>query len=332
MEDSFFRTSGEAQLDRAKGCLFGQFIGDSLGGLVEFKTSEYIQKHYPDGVRDLADGGTFSNLAGQATDDSEMALALARTLDKDGEYIQENVRKAYVSWFAGAFDYGFATLNALGNGRPLSDTEANGAMMRVSPLGIWCAERYDTRKKEGFAEIARLARTDAAITHPTKVCADANTLYVAAIADAVRYGDTREEIFERICVWCQEIDAAESVKNAVENARKEPPLSEFSLHKGWVLVAFQNALYQLLHAENFEEALVDTISYGHDTDTNAAICGALMGAVTGFKAIPTRWSDVISVCRPGKGNPRTSHPKPAFYWPCDAAELAEKLLKMRMTV
>lgn len=44
-----------------------------------------------------------------------------------------------------------------------------------------------------------------------------------------------------------------------------------------MLTAFHNALWQLLHATNLEEAVVDnTVMRGGDTDTNAAICGALL--------------------------------------------------------
>ncbi len=60
-------------LQRAQGCLLGQFAGDALGGLVEFKRPEEIKRLYPDGVCDLNDGGTWGTLAGQPTDDSEMA-------------------------------------------------------------------------------------------------------------------------------------------------------------------------------------------------------------------------------------------------------------------
>jgi len=68
------------QVDRAQGCLLGQLAGDSLGGLVEFRSPEEIRRNYPDGVRELADGGTWNTIAGQPTDDSEMALSLARML------------------------------------------------------------------------------------------------------------------------------------------------------------------------------------------------------------------------------------------------------------
>jgi ADP-ribosyl-[dinitrogen reductase] hydrolase len=83
-------------LSRAEGCLLGQLAGDSLGSLVEFQPPSEIRRRYPDGVRELADGGTWGTIAGQPTDDSEMALMLARMLVKERRYDAEEARKAYV--------------------------------------------------------------------------------------------------------------------------------------------------------------------------------------------------------------------------------------------
>ena len=82
----------------AEGCLLGQLAGDSLGSLVEFQSPLEIRRKYPDGVRELADGGTWGTIAGQPTDDSEMALMLARTLVQGRRYDAEDARKAYVFW------------------------------------------------------------------------------------------------------------------------------------------------------------------------------------------------------------------------------------------
>ena len=59
---SWPRAVSNGVLDRAKGCLFGQVIGDNLGGLVEFETEQAIAHCYPDGVRDLCDGGRWDIL------------------------------------------------------------------------------------------------------------------------------------------------------------------------------------------------------------------------------------------------------------------------------
>src|ERR1035437_2396407 len=72
----------------------------------------------------------------------------------------------------------------------------------------------------------------------------------------------------------------------------------YSTQMGWVLIALQNAFWQLLHAENLEEGIVSTVMSGGDTDTNAAIARALLGAVYGRTAVPLQWLDRILSCRP----------------------------------
>jgi ADP-ribosyl-[dinitrogen reductase] hydrolase len=53
--------------------------------------------------------------------------------------------------------------------------------------------------------------------------------------------------------------------------------ADYVRQMGWVLIALQNAFYHLAHADTAEEALVETVGAGGDTDTNAAIAGALLG-------------------------------------------------------
>lgn len=87
----------------------------------------------------LADGGTWDTIAGQPTDDSEMALLLARMLADQGGYDSEEARKRYVFWLdSGPFDCGMTVSSGL-RGRPNPESQANGAMMRISPLGIFGA-------------------------------------------------------------------------------------------------------------------------------------------------------------------------------------------------
>ena len=175
-------------LSRAQGCLLGQLCGDALGSLVEFQTPEQIRRKYPDGVRDLADGGTWNTLAGQPTDDSELALALARTLAAERTYNVSSVRQAYEAWLAsGPFDCGIATRRGI-NGNPDPKTQANGALMRISPLGIFGINHE-------HSALEKWARLDASITHPHKVCGDCNVLFVGAIAFAIRSGASAAETF-----------------------------------------------------------------------------------------------------------------------------------------
>ncbi len=52
-------------INRAQGCWLGQLTGDALGSLVEFQSPVEIRRLYPEGVRYLADGGTWGTIAGQ---------------------------------------------------------------------------------------------------------------------------------------------------------------------------------------------------------------------------------------------------------------------------
>ncbi|HEX7039399.1 MAG TPA: ADP-ribosylglycohydrolase family protein [Trueperaceae bacterium] len=309
---------GEGKLDRARGCLVGQVAGDSLGGLVEFGTPADVAARYPGGVRELQDGGHWGTLAGQPTDDSEMALALARTLVGGREYDPGAARAAYVAWLdSGPFDYGI-TVRAGLRGAPDAASQANGALMRVSPLGVFGAGRDD-------ATVAGWAEADAAITHPHRVCRQANALFALAVAHAVEEGPAPAELYGRVRRWSAEMAVDPALRRAVDAAASEPP-ADFTTLMGWVLIAFQNALYQLVNAASLEEALVDTVGRGGDTDTNAAIAGALLGAVHGLGAVPRRWTDAVLACRPEAGRPGVRRPRPREYWPVDVLELAEALL------
>jgi ADP-ribosyl-[dinitrogen reductase] hydrolase len=131
-------------LARAQGSLLGQLAGDALGSAVEFCSATEIKKSYPNGLTTLDDGGTWDLNAGQPTDDSEMALALARTLVRHEKFDEQAVAGAYVKWRESEpFDVGSTTqsaIAALKTGRPVpSESQSNGALMRVSPIGIFAA-------------------------------------------------------------------------------------------------------------------------------------------------------------------------------------------------
>lgn len=308
-------------LSRPLALLYGQFVGDALGSLVEFRGPEDIEREYPDGVREMVDGGTWDTVAGQLTDDSEMALALARSLVEHQEFHPYSVLTAYRSWFhSRPFDCGNTVAAGL-DGRPNRESQANGAMMRISPLALF-PDRFE------IEQLAEWARYDAMWTHPHPVCVAANDLYVVALAEAVRSDRTPQEIYELVRTRAIERDVPAKLLEVVERSSESPP-SDFTTHAGWVLIAFGNALYRLLHAENFEEGLVATIMQGGDTDTNGAICGALLGAVRGVEEIPERWRKTVLECRPTETDPRVKRPRPEEYWPVDVEKIVHRLVHTR---
>ena len=169
------------------------------------------------------------------------------------------------------------------------------------------------------------ARQDAALTHPHPVCQQANALFAMAIAHAIRTGCGAEELYQEIVRSAEQGEVDGTLRKAIHGAAEAPP-ADYEHQKGWVLTAFRNALWQLTHAPSLEEGVVDTVMRGGDTDTNAAICGALLGAVHGRDAIPEQWREALLSCRPAVGNPEVEHPRPECFWPVDAMELAEGLL------
>ncbi len=323
-------TVSDAVLDRSRGCLFGQVIGDNLGALVEFMRRGVIQQRHPGGVRDLEDGGCWNILSGQATDDSELALALARTLVGTGRHDEEAIAAAYGAWLrSGPFDCGNTIAQALGPASRAADgskaaaarfsasreSQANGSLMRIAPIGIWARD-------PGLAD--QTARGDSRLTHPHPICADACGTFAAAIAEGLRSGD-RGAMIEVARAHC----ATQEIRNCLANADAGKWPEEFDSHSmGWVIIAFQNAFCHLARGDMIEKTLVTTVARGGDTDTNAAIAGALTGAADGLGSFPRRWVLPVMACRPHQAL-GAKKPRPMIYWPDDLADLAETLVTAR---
>jgi ADP-ribosylglycohydrolase/fructose-1,6-bisphosphatase/inositol monophosphatase family enzyme len=331
------RAAEGVALDRAIGCLLGQVIGDSLGSLVEFQSAAAIARAYPDGVRALADGGTWDTIAGQPTDDSELALALARVLAGRESYDAEAAAAAYARWFAsGPFDCGNTTRRALGAtarataaraagkagaAQAAADrrSQGNGSLMRVAPIGIWA----------GSAETAAAAAmVDSTLTHPHPVCLAACGAYAAAIATGIAGGDRAAMRDTARAVAFGAGRAAEAVVATLDRAASGTEPADFQHQMGWVLTALGNAFFHLAVTADPAEALVRTVGAGGDTDTNAAIAGALLGAAEGRAAWPVRWAMPVLTCRPDAGL-GVARPRPEEYRPDDLLDLAEALLPRR---
>ncbi len=331
-------TTDAGLLSRAQGALLGQFAGDALGGLVEFQSASRIAESYTDGPRQLVDGGHWETIAGQPTDDSEMALALARSLVDCATFDDEHVARAYATWYtSGPFDIGGTTRAALApaaramrNGAPVAESaraaaaaaspesQANGSLMRIVPLGVF-------GHNQSPEQVIGWARRDASITHPHPACCDASAVFAATVAHAIASGSSPE------ATWAYAVELAEThalhadVQCWLRDARTAPPETDMKT-SGWVKYALQNAFWQLLHASSLEEGIVDTVRRGGDTDTNAAIAGALLGAVHGRDAVPSHWRAMVETCRAARTLAHVRRARPSTYWPSDVMALSERLL------
>jgi ADP-ribosylglycohydrolase len=304
--------------------------------MLEFKSAGEIARLYPRGLREIGPSPVHRTIAGQPTDDSELALALARSLVARGGFDEEDVAGAYAGWLeSGPFDVGGTIRQATGAmlaarargaspaaaGRAAASrgSEANGALMRQSPLAIWGCQLESE-------ELDRIVRADTTFTHPNLVCQDASAALIVALAATIREGLDARAALDRARAWDSAHGNSGSVTAALKKAEHAAPAYEVSV--GHVPIALQNAFYQALHAPSFEEGLVATVMAGGDPDTNAAIAGALLGAIHGAAAIPEQWRTAVLHCRPEHGRPGIPHPRPETYWPVDALALAEGLLRL----
>ncbi len=301
---------------RVKGCLLGQAVGDALGTRYEFSSSPKVHEEVAadkEGAETLPilGWGPFRLIAGQVTDDTELAMGLARSLTEEKTYDRNSVASSYHDWFCSKpFDMGTTTRKAFGSSsitesnayekiaaksaKMNMDSLSNGCLMRVSPLGI-AGTHWDPEK------LREIAKADCRLTNPNPITQDAVSCFVSAIQTAILTGHSTEA-FESA------VKAAETeiVADLLEAAKQRPnPVkigdTEYSGDKGkmgYFGVAFQGAFYELLHANSFETGLERTVLRGGDTDTNGCITGALLGACLGHDKIPLQWRKKVMEARP----------------------------------
>ena len=338
-----------AEIRRAWGCLLGQIAGDALGSQVEFKDEEKVRALYPAGMDELEGSALYRTLPGQPTDDSEMALALARSLAEKKAFCADHVFAAYRTWLASRpVDFAHAVFRAL-HGKPDGRSEANSALMRESPLGIFGARfvpetalpcddgaqgnMQSLTEDEGMKKLALWAMEEAALTNPHPLCRAAGAAYVTALAYGVRSGSRQGMWQAAVAVsrvlpdWSGSVsrEEADRVTACLELASSQPP-ADYQQNMSHVLTALQNGFWHLLHAENAGEGVRHTAMRGGDAAANAAVAGALLGAALDIDSFPHQWADAVLACRPEEGRAGVAQPRPEACWPLDFMPLAENLL------
>jgi ADP-ribosylglycohydrolase len=146
-------------------------------------------------------------------------------------------------------------------------SQSNGALMRCSSLAlIWDNQPVVI---------------DASITNPTNVVIDCNLVYISALRLALE-GEQGPVIFEKVLPIAQTKEVKEVL--AQVQARQ---LRDIKSNKGWCLHGLWCAMMAITSFTSYTEAMrwIITSQIGSDTDTNACIAGALLGAILGFDAI-----------------------------------------------
>ncbi|MFO0624774.1 MAG: ADP-ribosylglycohydrolase family protein [Polyangiales bacterium] len=162
---------------------------------------------------------------------------------------------------------------------------------------------------------------------PTSIPAAATpcAAFCIAIAHPGLRGEGPQAMHAAALAWADRARAEPRVYAALRDATQHAP-DDMHTQMGHVALALQNAFYALLHAPDLEAGVIDTVMRGGDTDTNAAIAGALLGAAHGREGVPLRWRRAVLSCVPVPESAGGRRPRPSTYWPVDALVLAERLL------
>jgi ADP-ribosylglycohydrolase len=289
--------------------IWGALVGDACGATLEFYDDE-ITEEVARRAMTMPGGGSLRVGPGQITDDGELTLALWSVLRERGPaqgFPLEAMAKAYAAWYASfPFDIGRTcslafdmlhewvhdekkeltyVLRSIHEMSRLS--EANGALMRVTPIATWWVSHplrmYGGVCVEQTAQFAAAsAEEDASLSHPGRVTRDANAVYTYAMT-LLLLGCSPAETVERVEIMVRKRCA--EVQRWVEESKKEwEGLSDARVLIGHVRHAFVAALWFLRRPEiGYEEAICMVLQRGGDTDTNAAIVGGLVAC---YQPIP----------------------------------------------
>jgi len=273
------------------------------------------------GFLPIKGGGVFKVACGQVTDDTEMAMAIARSLLRQGRYDDADVACSFFRWYcSNPFDIGTTTSSALHTScAPLKGDKwfekvsaeqkqdilkeivenaksdcmtslSNGCLMRISPIAI-AGLATDTKL------LLDVVALNCRLTNPNEITVDGVRCYVAALKTLLETGDAKEAYTAALsCAKTATIGAilkAAQEKPIPVDLDGRSPTNGDEIAIGYIGVALQGAMFELLHAESFEQGLIRTVERGGDTDTNGCISGALLGAKFGADHIPQQWKQAV---------------------------------------
>lgn len=278
---------------RAQGAFLGLAAGNALG--LPFETvwpKGKIWEATRGNIREILE----SEAATPWDDETAHAVLVARTLSEVGEIDPADLATRLLAWRDGnGRGMGILVEKLLeeveGDVPVLEASEelcerlgrnwssGNGSLVRALPIAL------SARKDR--VRLAKLAVDATRTTHWNPLCVGATVALTFALADTflektVDLPALADEIFP--------MDFPVLVPQAVSGARL--PVSTFQLdgkQKGYTLKALQVGLWALRAEGSIEEILEQVIIQGGDTDTNAAIAGACLGARYGVEALPERW-------------------------------------------
>ncbi len=287
--------------DQFLGCLLGKAVADALGAPYEGLPPDLVFKMGPgDKIVRHASGDTL-----YYTDDTQMAIGVAETLVEFGRIDEEGLRKAFAENYDPNRGYGQGARRIIeafrdgGDGRELARTLfpggslGNGAAMRVAPVGLMYAHDLD--------RLADEAERSAMPTHIHPIGVDGARLVALAVALAGRQTQfDRDDFYAELHARAK----TEEFQWQLTTARQLPPEASLSGF-GNSLEAHRSVMTAIACFANSPDSYTDAvgraIGQGNDTDTLAAIAGAISGARLGRAGIPDHLVEALEDNVKGRG-------------------------------
>jgi ADP-ribosyl-[dinitrogen reductase] hydrolase len=266
--------------NRQKGCFYGLAIGDALGVPVEMKQAGTFPP-----VLGYRDAKSRRSLAGEWSDDTSMALALADSL-ANGHCKKDQLDK-YVDWYKNGkytpdnkcFGMGGTTRKSLENyiatgelESPLVEAMGNGSIMRLAPVAI----RFATDPS-----LKLIAVESSATTHSSPTCRSACE-YMAVILSGLLRGLSREQVLDPTWKETASLELVPEVREVANGSF----LTDVVDGRGHVIESLKSALWAFYDTNSFEQAVLRAVNLGNDSDTTGAIAGQFAGAHYGYDSIP----------------------------------------------
>lgn len=280
--------------DRIAGGIVGLALGDALGAPFEFSRAHDVPDPLPAFERPW-----MGLPPGSTTDDTAMARNLWTSLVATGGALDvDDVLRRHLAWLdSSPPDVGALTRRVLagwaaGEVDPAADyvrrrgpevSAGNGSVMYCAPLGLASARRAD--------ELERTAPALSAITHADERCRTACLAVTLAAASLVEGGDPSQAVVRSLSA-VEHRPGGEELEYLVGAAGVERPID--GPDQGFVFFTAGVALRSLAEARPFEEGLRSVVALGGDTDTNAAVTGALLGTLHGRDGLPTAWLERLA--------------------------------------
>lgn len=289
------------RVERAVGAAVGSAVGDALGAPFEFGAAGVFSARFPEPGcgGEMCGGGGWE--PGEATDDTQMAVCVGESLVERGGLDLPDVFARFRRWAAAdPKDIGLQTEDVLTNGLPWDRAAeehfrtnrraaGNGALMRAATSGVYFAGR-------GRAATMDAGRRLAALTHGDPGAWEGTAIFHELLRVALDGADLVEAIPATLAA--AHPDHRERYAIVLGPDWRPEQATEFN---GAVWPCLGSAVWAVRTTGSYEEAVRAAIDLGGDTDTVAAVTGALAGAVHGAGAIPQRWTTPLHVPLPGFG-------------------------------